>query len=155
MPSPGKQEASGLDPEVRFPETDPTGNQVSKNTSPFTNDGDGDANSLSSDDEVIGETATSHAVTTATTRRLYDNLQFEKWKRDKLQKQNTHSVSESAAVNEQKSMSWLVREAESANIISSPREYQVELFERAKQKNTIAVLDTGQFTPPRITPTEH
>ncbi|GAP82698.2 putative RNase3 domain-containing protein [Rosellinia necatrix] len=30
-----------------------------------------------------------------------------------------------------------------ALIISSPREYQTELFERAKQKNIIAVLDTG------------
>lgn len=28
-------------------------------------------------------------------------------------------------------------------IIASPREYQMELFERAKQQNTIAVLDTG------------
>ncbi|KAI0152527.1 hypothetical protein F4776DRAFT_652761 [Hypoxylon sp. NC0597] len=37
----------------------------------------------------------------------------------------------------------LVREAESERIISSPREYQTELFERAKQRNIIAVLDTG------------
>ncbi|KAL8371967.1 hypothetical protein RB595_001670 [Gaeumannomyces hyphopodioides] len=28
-------------------------------------------------------------------------------------------------------------------VIEGPREYQIELFERAKQKNTIAVLDTG------------
>ncbi|KAI0840705.1 hypothetical protein F5Y06DRAFT_285553 [Hypoxylon sp. FL0890] len=40
-------------------------------------------------------------------------------------------------------MYTLVREAESEKIISSPREYQTELFERAKQKNIIAVLDTG------------
>ncbi|KAK3487801.1 uncharacterized protein B0T23DRAFT_398479 [Neurospora hispaniola] len=32
---------------------------------------------------------------------------------------------------------------DSERIITSPREYQVELFERAKQQNTIAVLDTG------------
>ncbi|OTA59086.1 hypothetical protein K449DRAFT_353621 [Hypoxylon sp. EC38] len=37
----------------------------------------------------------------------------------------------------------LVQEAEGERIISSPREYQTELFERAKQKNIIAVLDTG------------
>lgn len=29
-------------------------------------------------------------------------------------------------------------------IICSPREYQVELFERAKTRNTIVVLDTGE-----------
>jgi endoribonuclease Dicer len=28
-------------------------------------------------------------------------------------------------------------------IVKNPREYQIELFERAKQQNTIAVLDTG------------
>ncbi|KAI0508772.1 hypothetical protein F5B22DRAFT_383299 [Xylaria bambusicola] len=32
---------------------------------------------------------------------------------------------------------------EDESIISSPREYQTELFERAKRKNIIAVLDTG------------
>ncbi|KAH8808722.1 hypothetical protein F5884DRAFT_793130 [Xylogone sp. PMI_703] len=40
-------------------------------------------------------------------------------------------------------MRWLVKQSESQEIISSPRDYQVELFERAKEKNIIAVLDTG------------
>ncbi len=38
----------------------------------------------------------------------------------------------------------MVKENENRKIIESPREYQVELFERAKQKNTIAVLPTGK-----------
>ena len=38
---------------------------------------------------------------------------------------------------------WLVNQSENREIISSPREYQTELFERAKEKNIIAVLDTG------------
>ncbi|KAL8788944.1 MAG: hypothetical protein Q9195_007060 [Heterodermia aff. obscurata] len=37
----------------------------------------------------------------------------------------------------------LMSKQESNVIISDPREYQVELFEKAKQQNTIAVLDTG------------
>ena len=40
---------------------------------------------------------------------------------------------------------------ESNVIISDPREYQVELFEKAKQQNIIAVLDTGPcFTSPLL-----
>lgn len=42
------------------------------------------------------------------------------------------------------SAKWLVNQSESRQIISTPREYQVELFDRAKEKNIIAVLDTGE-----------
>lgn len=42
---------------------------------------------------------------------------------------------------------WLINQSESQEIISTPREYQTELFERAKEKNIIAVLDTGLFHP--------
>lgn len=50
-----------------------------------------------------------------------------------------------AALNdEDKTAAALVREFESAKIIESPRDYQIELFEKAKQKNIIAVLDTGE-----------
>lgn len=38
---------------------------------------------------------------------------------------------------------WLVNQSENRQIISTPREYQIELFERAKENNIIAVLDTG------------
>lgn len=43
----------------------------------------------------------------------------------------------------QQSARWLVHQSENRQIISSPREYQIELFEKAKEKNVIAVLDTG------------
>ena len=47
------------------------------------------------------------------------------------------------ADDELQSTRWIVNKSENREIISSPREYQTELFERAKEKNIIAVLDTG------------
>lgn len=40
---------------------------------------------------------------------------------------------------------WLIDQAEKQHIIESPREYQLELFEKAKKQNIIAVLDTGKL----------
>ncbi|KAL1967917.1 hypothetical protein VTN77DRAFT_2334 [Rasamsonia byssochlamydoides] len=37
----------------------------------------------------------------------------------------------------------LIAEQDFASAITDPREYQIELFEKAKKQNTIAVLDTG------------
>jgi endoribonuclease Dicer len=45
--------------------------------------------------------------------------------------------------DEDQSVNRLVRGLENKKIITSPRDYQIELFERAKLENTIAVLDTG------------
>ena len=40
---------------------------------------------------------------------------------------------------------------DAANVlINDAREYQVELFERAKKKNIVAVLDTGQSLLPYL-----
>ncbi len=54
-----------------------------------------------------------------------------------------------SAADEELSIRSLMSKHESAVIIADPREYQIELFEKAKQQNTIAVLDTGQTSPPK------
>lgn len=48
-----------------------------------------------------------------------------------------------SAADEELSIRSLMSKHESAVIITDPREYQIELFEKAKKQNTIAVLDTG------------
>ncbi|KAI0009988.1 hypothetical protein F4779DRAFT_579491 [Xylariaceae sp. FL0662B] len=81
-------------------------------------------------------------VQTAKKKRVLDWVQFSQFKRD--QQQNIYNSTSSSAIrDEDRSTAWLVRKAEEEKIISSPREYQTELFERAKTKNVIAVLDTG------------
>lgn len=47
--------------------------------------------------------------------------------------------------DDERSLAWLVKSDGSSNIIDSPFDYQVELFERAKLQNTIAVLGTGAY----------
>lgn len=43
------------------------------------------------------------------------------------------------------SMSNILAKQDFASVIHDPREYQLELFEKAKKGNIIAVLDTGTF----------
>lgn len=44
------------------------------------------------------------------------------------------------------SLAQLMNQNESHKIIASPREYQIELFERAKERNLLVVLPTGMLT---------
>ncbi|KAI0396321.1 hypothetical protein F5Y17DRAFT_456050 [Xylariaceae sp. FL0594] len=68
---------------------------------------------------------------------------FDSWLRDN--REERYKLSYKKAMDSTKkappTSDWV--DDEDAPIISSPREYQTELFERAKKKNIIAVLDTG------------
>lgn len=48
-----------------------------------------------------------------------------------------------SAADEELSIRNLMLRQESSRIIADPREYQMELFDKAKKQNIIAVLDTG------------
>ncbi|KAM0592142.1 hypothetical protein ACHAP6_001883 [Verticillium nonalfalfae] len=77
-----------------------------------------------------------------TEKKRADHAAFHSW----LQS-NSNEIAQSAPQPVQTlnhtSTAMMVRESENRKIIANPREYQIELFERAKRKNIIAVLPTG------------
>lgn len=94
------------------------------------------------EDSMESDIPQQPATTTGLSR---DKSLFDDWVRD--QRADAYkSARESDVGNESTLVARLsLRDAKDAPIISSPREYQTELFERAKEKNIIAVLDTGWF----------
>jgi endoribonuclease Dicer len=75
-------------------------------------------------------------------------LSYEKSVRDSYIRSRVFQATKGPTAPENKgddkqSVKWLIKDSGSQEIISSPREYQIELFEKAKTQNTIAVLDTG------------
>ncbi|OAA62582.1 Ribonuclease III [Niveomyces insectorum RCEF 264] len=77
-------------------------------------------------------------------KKRADYAAFDSWlaeNRDNIAK--TKKKAAEALTDEDKTSAALMREFESTKIIESPRDYQIELFEKAKRKNIIAVLDTG------------
>ncbi|KAI8660242.1 Dicer-like protein 1 [Fusarium keratoplasticum] len=75
-------------------------------------------------------------------KKRQDSAALKEWV---SQNQREVTRSSAAALNDPnyQSVAHLIKTSESRKIIATPREYQIELFERAKQKNTIVVLPTG------------
>jgi endoribonuclease Dicer len=102
-----------------------------------------DEDSEDEDDEPEGEeTTTRPKKVTERKRRL--NAIADSWVQTSLLNPTVKNNQVTADEEGSQSTKWLVNQAED-RVISTPREYQIELYERAKEKNIIAVLDTGEL----------
>ncbi|KAK8161000.1 hypothetical protein BKA80DRAFT_311181 [Phyllosticta citrichinensis] len=98
-----------------------------------------DMGSDSDDDLPISNQAKDSAE-----KRKAQNAAFNSWVTQKTEQVTQNEVKEALNTTDDEVLSVrnMLAKQES-NVIASPREYQMELFERAKEDNVIAVLDTG------------
>jgi endoribonuclease Dicer len=95
-----------------------------------------------SDDESEVEV---EVVNNISAKRRRENAVLESHRLNRARQLATEPKKQENVNEDKQSTKWLVKHSTNQEIISTPREYQSELFEKAKEKNIIAVLDTGLF----------
>ncbi|UNI16858.1 Dicer-like protein 1 [Purpureocillium takamizusanense] len=107
-------------------------------------DVDGDGSSDSDDDAAERYRLSNHPeiVRGVSALRRRGDAAFHQWVQRSQRLGSKHSVSKRAHDLDRSSAARMIQSNGQA-IIATPREYQIELFERAKDKNLIIVLDTG------------
>jgi len=95
-----------------------------------------------SDDE---QPESQQGPSTTDEKRKAQRAIFKNWVFDKAKEVTSEQVQNELNSKNDKELSIrnLMQKKEQPNTIKNPREYQLELYERAKNENTIAVLDTG------------
>lgn len=87
----------------------------------------------------------SHAQTAPIAKKRKQDTAFQEWLEKNQLETTTASTADLDRHLAKVSASRLLQDDVKTKIIASPREYQVDLYERAKSENTIVVLDTGDY----------
>ncbi|KAI9756900.1 MAG: hypothetical protein M4579_003654 [Chaenotheca gracillima] len=118
--------------------------ETSSGTSPGI--ADPSANEAAVEQDTDSDDDFGEPIFTSTDKRQLQRAKFEAWVSEesaKVQKEELQAANQEIDDDEAQSARYLISRQESNVIINDAREYQLELFERAKQQNIIAVLDTG------------
>lgn len=112
--------------------------------SPIPNDTmeDYDDGSGAEDDPVPSGAPVSHKQKRRVQKSIFDAFLTSPACQDAFKARHKNGSIKEAEDDEQ-TVHALVAQSQGIEIVKNPREYQIELFERAKKENTIAVLDTG------------
>lgn len=110
--------------------------------------GDVDGDGSDSDDDATDRyrlTTNPETVPNVSTLRRRGDAVFHQWVQ-KSQRLGTKLFVDKRTHDLDRTSTARMIQSNEKGIISTPREYQIELFERAKDKNLIIVLDTGPTT---------
>lgn len=97
------------------------------------------------DSDIDADLAHAHGPSTSSEKRKFQNEIFKAFATDKAEETTDKEVKEAieGSKNEILSIRDILAQQGNSAQITSPRDYQTELYQKAKNENIIAVLDTG------------
>lgn len=113
---------------------------------------------LEDDDEIEDvdqSEETSDAQKAPIAKKRQQDLAFQDWLVKNQMELTENSKADLESHLDKLSISRLYEDNAFQKIITSPREYQIDLFERARDENTIVVLDTGIGSHPHLVSSCH
>ncbi|KAL7800300.1 hypothetical protein V8C37DRAFT_414204 [Trichoderma ceciliae] len=102
-----------------------------------------EADEIDGDEDIAQADEVAQAQTAPIAKERKQDLAFQEWLEKNQREVTTASKADLDRHLEKLSISRLLDDSSKKKIISSPREYQIDLYERARDENTIVVLDTG------------
>ncbi|OCK73731.1 endoribonuclease dcr-1 [Lepidopterella palustris CBS 459.81] len=97
------------------------------------------------DSDIDHDFTHAHGPKTSSEKRKAQNEIFKAWASKKTEAITAEEIKEVIRGTEDESLSIkeILAKQEASSMITNPRDYQTELFQKAKGENIIAVLDTG------------